>query len=116
MSYTREMEIIAYLVGLQLAIRSTIRPFYCALIAVGVPFLSSVVLRYIHASGGDLPILINLTTPGTLVAMLLQLGVCFIVFQKLRHEEDLMPTVLWGAIGFGLVVLAIPLTVARFLY
>lgn len=110
------MGIIAYLVGLQLAIRSTIRPLYCALIAVGIPFISSVVLRYIHASGGDLPILINLTTPGALVAMLLQLGVCFIVFRKLRHEDELMPTVLWGAVGFGLVVFAIPFSVFSLLH
>lgn len=110
------MGIIAYLVGLQLAIRSTIRPLYCALVAVGVPFLSSIVLRYIHASGGDLPILINLTTPGTLVAMLLQLGICFVVFRKLRYEEELMPTVLWGAVGFGLVVFVIPFGISTFLH
>lgn len=80
-------------------------------VAVGVPYIVSLILRLVYAVGYGLPILENLFSVRSVIVLLIQFVISFAVFKKLQNEEGYGALIGWGVIGAIVVIFVVPFAV-----
>lgn len=106
MDYAAIIPVAAFFVGIQLATKANAHPLYAASIGVLLPYSITLVTRYIMAIGYNLPILSSLFSLQSVTAIIIQFLLGLYVFKRLRDEEGIAATFIWGLGGlFGIVFL-----------
>ncbi len=113
MDYSALISLLAFLAAVQFISRYEFRVIYGVLVAVGLPYVISLVLRLVMAHGYGQPILQTLFTPSSVAIVLLQFAVAFPIFYKIKTTDDLGPTVGWSIGGLLLIVSVIPFIVSN---
>lgn len=109
MDYGIIIPIAAYLVAVQLATRLNAHPLLSTSVAVLLPYVVSLVLKYIFESSADSLMLASLFPLSSIVCIVLQFIMGLYIFKKLRDEESTLSLILWGIGGFIVIVVALPL-------
>jgi len=105
--------IIAFVVAIQLVTRMNAGPKLGTFVAVVLPYILGIVLKWIQVNALDLPIAPNLFSPSTIVTFALQLILSYIVLRKIREEEDTTITIGWAMSGFIVIIFLVPFVVQK---
>ena len=72
MDYGAIISVAAFFVAIQLAARTNVKPLVLASVAVLLPYAVALVIKYIFATGYNLPVLANMFSIGSIVTVLVQ--------------------------------------------
>ncbi len=64
-------------------------------------------------SGYNLPIVENLFSLSSIITILIQFVVTFILFRKIRDEDGISATIGWAIGGFILIIFLIPFIIQK---
>jgi len=115
MDYGLILIIAAYLVALQLAIRTNTNALLCSFVAVGLPYIVNTIVLWILIQGSSAVILADLFSVTSVITFVLQLFVGFIVFKKIQNDDSIASTIGWSIAGFVVIVMLIPFVVQKIL-
>ena len=107
--------IFAYLGAVQLATKDKANALFCSFVAVGLPYVFSIIIQWLNLTAYNLPVLPNLFSLIGIVTVSVQLIASFVVFKKIIDEENYVATVSWAIGGFILIVLLIPYVMQKIL-
>jgi len=113
MDYGLLLIIGAYLGALQLATRTNTGALLCSFVAVGLPYIVSLVIRWIFQNSSDLTMIAGLFTFEGITTLILQLAALFVVFKKVQNQDDLVAVIGWSIGGFVVAILLIPFVVQQ---
>lgn len=108
MDYAALIPIAAYLVAVQLATRTNTHPAVSTCVAILLPWLVSLALRYIFESGYGLVDLGGLFSLYSLLLVCVQFLCGLVIFKQLRDEKSIGAMLAWGAGGFVVILILLP--------
>lgn len=106
MNYGLILIIAAYLGAVQLATKTKAGAVACTLLAVGLPFVISIVTQILLSNGAVQ--LNSLFTISSVATFALQFVVGLIVFKNLQNDDSIASVVGWAVGGFVVIVLLVP--------
>lgn len=112
MDYAALIPLLTFLIAVQLAARFNLHSLLLAFVAVGLPYCITLLLRYVHAVGYNIPILPNLFTISSIVTVVAQFCIAIFIFKKIRDEESIAQTAAWSVGGFVVISFVIPYIVS----
>jgi|GEM_PF-3859845 len=108
MDYGAIIAVLSFLGAIKLATNSKFGPVFCSLIAVGAPFLITLITSWVFISAYDMPILENLVSIPAIIAFVIQFVLSLVLFKKLQTEDNFGTVIGWSIVGFVLIVLLVP--------
>jgi len=115
MDYGLILTIAAYLGALQLATRTNTSPLLCSFVAVGLPYIVTMITLWILVNAQGAAVLADLFTVTGVVTVVLQFVVGFLVFRKLQDDDSISSTISWSIGGFIVMLFLIPFVVGKLL-
>ncbi len=112
MDYSLIIALLAFFGAVQLCNKFNVGAVLCSAVAVGIPFLVSIVLKSIYLIGYKMPLLENLFSVAALISIICQFAASVFIFRKLQSEDGYISWLGWGVGGAIVVVVLIP-TVIR---
>ncbi len=112
MDYTLIIAFLAFFGALQLCNKFNVSPGLSSSVAVGVPFVVNLCLKWIYVIGYKLPLFENLFSLVTMLSVAVQFVVAFFVFRKIQSEDRLGVFMAWGVAGSIVVILGVPLVLS----
>jgi len=113
MDYGLILIIAAYLGALQLATRTNASPLLCSFVAVGLPYVVTMITLWILVNAQSAAVLADLFSVTGVVTVVLQFVIGFIVFRKIQNEDSISSTVGWSIGGFVVILFLIPFVVGK---
>ena len=113
MDYGLILIIAAYLGAVQLATRTNTGVLLCSFIAVGLPYLVGLIVKGILMNVSNLSEVAHLFSKTETITFIAQFIVAFIVFKKIRNNEDIASTIGWSIGGFLLIIMLVPFVVQK---
>lgn len=113
MDYGPILIIAAYLAAIQLATRANAGAGLCSFVAVGIPYIVSLVVQWIIMGASSPLALASLFPLAGVVTFILQLIVSLFIFVKIRNDDGISATIGWSISGFVLIVMLIPFVVQK---
>lgn len=111
MDYGAIISVAAFFVAIQLAARTNIKPLVLASIAVLLPYAVALVIKYIYATGYNLPVLANLFSIGSIITVVIQFVAAAYILKRVQETDGVMAVFAWGVGGLLIVLLLIPVLV-----
>lgn len=111
MDYGAIISVAAFFVAIQLAARTNIKPLVLASIAVLLPYAVALVIKYIYATGYNLPVLANLFSIGSIITVVIQFVAAVYILKRVQETDGVMAVFAWGVGGLLIVLLLIPVLV-----
>lgn len=108
MDYAALIPIAAYVLAVQLATRSNAHPALTTSVAVLLPWVVSLVVRYIFESGYGAVSLTGFFSLHSLLLLGIQLLSGLIIFTRLRDEETIAAMIAWAVGGFVVLLFLLP--------
>jgi len=111
MDYGLILVIAAYLGALQLATRTNAKVLACAFVAVGLPYIVSLIIQWIITNSHGAGQLTDLFALSGVATFVLQFAVACMVFYKIQNDDGASSTIGWSIGGFIAVVVIVPFVV-----
>jgi hypothetical protein len=115
MDYGLILTIAAYFVGIQVVAKFNLKPLTGALIAIGIPFIVSSIVRWI-LFGAHLDAIwgeaINVTS---VLVCIIQGALMYVLLRHLKSTDSIAAYLILGVVGFIVIVLFIPFAITKLL-
>lgn len=111
MDYGAIISVAAFFVAIQMAARTNVKPLILASIAVLIPYIVTLVTKYILATGSNLPVLANLFSVGSVITIIIQFVASAYILKRIQDDDTLLSVFMWGVGGLLAVLLFIPVLV-----
>ena len=102
------LALFSFFGAVQLSNKFGTGPVLNSIVAVGIPFAATTVIKWIYANGYGSPVWGSVFTVTGLATVGVQFAVSLFVFKRIETEEGIAAMMGWAIGGALLVVVAIP--------
>ena len=108
MGYDVIIPIAAFLVAVKLATQVKVHTAIPASVAVFVPYLATLAVKYVYIVNYKLPVLTSLFAWSTIATVAIQFLICLVVFRQIREDDRFGAVVAWAVVGMIATLLMVP--------